>query len=101
MKPRRILPQEPNEGVSQLDVENIGRRPYIRRRADITITYDTPPEKVKRAVEILKEILSAPEPPEDHPNAAINQPGYPPAGVLQPSEFGLLEYVHFLLAPST
>ena len=68
----------PNEGVSQLDVENIGRRPYIRRRVDITITYDTPPDKVKRAVEILKELLSAPERPEHHPNEAINQPEHPP-----------------------
>ena len=38
-------------------IRNIGKRPYIRRVANITITYDTPPEKVDRAVEIIKELL--------------------------------------------
>jgi len=36
---------------------NIGKRPYIRRVADIGITYDTPPEKVERALQILRELL--------------------------------------------
>ena len=38
-------------------IQNIGKRPYIKRIADITITYDTPPEKVDRALGILKELL--------------------------------------------
>jgi MscS family membrane protein len=47
----------PNEQMASVDVENIGRRPYIRRRTDITITYDTPPEKVEKAVNIIETIL--------------------------------------------
>ena len=50
-------------------MENIARRPYIRRNANITITYDTPPEKVERAVAILKDILA------DHDGM---DPAYPP-----------------------
>jgi len=47
----------PNGMMAQLDVENIGRRPYIRRQIDITITYDTPPEKIEKAVKIIENIL--------------------------------------------
>jgi MscS family membrane protein len=80
----------PNDEAARVEVENIGRRPYIRRDLNVTITYDTPPEKIDRAVEILHEILAVPEPssqdtaaPADgvgnpHPNEAINQPGFPP-----------------------
>lgn len=80
----------PNDEAARLEVENIGRRPYIRRDLDITVTYDTPPQKITRAVEILKEILAVPEASSDgsakqtddakvpHPNEAINQPGFPP-----------------------
>jgi len=48
----------PNAEAANTIVQNIGRRPYIRRLSNITITYDTPPEKVKRALEIIKEILT-------------------------------------------
>jgi MscS family membrane protein len=47
----------PNSKLSNSAIENIGQRPFIRRYSDITITYDTPPEKIERAVEILKRIL--------------------------------------------
>ena len=47
----------PNSEMVNKTVQNIGRRPYIRRLANITITYDTPPEKVERALDIIKEIL--------------------------------------------
>ncbi len=49
----------PNSIVAGSPVENIGRRPSIRRVLDVTITYDTPPEKVLRAVEIIREMLDA------------------------------------------
>jgi len=49
----------PNSKVADLPVENIGRRPYIKRVLDVTVTYDTPPEKVRRGVEILREMLDA------------------------------------------
>ena len=73
----------PNEEAARMEVENIGRRPFIRRDLNVTITYDTPPEKITRAVEILRDILAVPEAPDDadgeqHPNEAINRPGYPP-----------------------
>ncbi|MBU1712418.1 MAG: mechanosensitive ion channel family protein [Proteobacteria bacterium] len=47
----------PNEKVAVGNVDNITSRPHIRRLIDITITYDTPPDKVERAVSIIKEIL--------------------------------------------
>jgi len=47
----------PNEKLAGSAVENIGRRPNIRRLTNITITYDTPPEKVERALEIIRNIL--------------------------------------------
>ena len=80
----------PNDEAARMEVENIGRRPNIRRDLNVTITYDTPPEKIARAVEILQEILAVPissadgaEPPgkdvgEPHPNEAINRPDFPP-----------------------
>jgi MscS family membrane protein len=40
-----------------MTIHNIGKRTFIRRVFDVTITYDTPPEKVDRAIELLKEIL--------------------------------------------
>lgn len=47
----------PNEEMARTDIENIERRPHIRRRTDITITYDTPLEKVDKAVQIIRDIL--------------------------------------------
>ncbi len=47
----------PNEKLATDSIENIGRRPSIRRLANITITYDTPLDKVQKAVEIIREIL--------------------------------------------
>ena len=47
----------PNDEIARTDVENIGRRPHIRRLINISITYDTPKEKVEKAVNIILEIL--------------------------------------------
>ncbi|MBN2302678.1 MAG: mechanosensitive ion channel family protein [Lentisphaerae bacterium] len=47
----------PNAEIVNKTVHNIGKRPYIRRVSNITITYETPPDKVERAVAILKELL--------------------------------------------
>lgn len=47
----------PNGSLANMTIHNIGKRPFIRRVFDVTITYDTPSEKVDRALEILKEIL--------------------------------------------
>jgi MscS family membrane protein len=47
----------PNEKLVNSSVENIGERPYIRWLTDIGITYDTPPDKVEKAVNMIREIL--------------------------------------------
>ncbi|SMC24431.1 MscS family membrane protein [Desulfacinum hydrothermale DSM 13146] len=47
----------PNEKVVNSPIENVGKRPHIRWLTNITLTYDTPPEKVERAVEIIRTIL--------------------------------------------
>ena len=59
----------PNEKMASVSIENVGMRPSIRRYTNITITYDTPVEKVERAVSIIKEIL------KDHEGM---HPDYPP-----------------------
>ncbi len=48
----------PNSVVANSMVENVGRRPFIRRTFDITITYDSGHTKARRAVEIIKEVLA-------------------------------------------
>jgi MscS family membrane protein len=47
----------PNEKMANLDIENIGRRSFIRRQTSITIAYATPPDKIEKAVSIIKDIL--------------------------------------------
>ncbi len=47
----------PNSEMVNRTVQNIGRRPYIRRVANITVTYSTSPEQVTRALEIVRDIL--------------------------------------------
>lgn len=59
----------PNEKMASVSLENIAQRPSIRRLTNITITYDTPPDKVDRAVSIIKDIL------KDHEGM---HPDYPP-----------------------
>ncbi|MHC4294069.1 MAG: mechanosensitive ion channel family protein [Planctomycetota bacterium] len=49
----------PNSVVANEPVENIGRRPYIKRVLDVTVTYDTPPNKIERGIEILREMFEA------------------------------------------
>jgi len=48
----------PNSVIANSMVENIGRRPFIRRTSNITITYDSGQRGAKRAVEIIKEVLA-------------------------------------------
>jgi MscS family membrane protein len=48
----------PNSVITNSIVENVGRRPFIRRTSNITITYDSGHTKAKRAVAIIKEILA-------------------------------------------
>jgi len=59
----------PNEEMAKVDIENIGRRPHIRRLTNIAITIDTPTEKVEKAVQIIRDILD---------NHEGMDPGFPP-----------------------
>jgi len=48
----------PNSVIANSIVENVGKRPFIRRTSNITITYGSGHTKAKRAVEIIKEVLA-------------------------------------------
>ncbi len=48
----------PNGELANKTIRNITRRPFIKRLTNLTIACDTPPEKVERAVVIIKEELS-------------------------------------------
>ena len=61
----------PNSAIVNTAVENIGRRPFIRRTSNLTITYGSGHEKAGRAVEVVKEVLA--EVPEVN-----TDPGRPP-----------------------
>jgi MscS family membrane protein len=47
----------PNGDLANKAITNVGKRPSIRRIMNLGVTYDTPPEKVEKAVEIVKEVL--------------------------------------------
>ena len=47
----------PNGELANMMIQNIAKRPFIKRVMNVTITYDTPPEKVQRATDIIKELL--------------------------------------------
>jgi MscS family membrane protein len=58
----------PNEKMAGMSIENVQLRPFIRRWMNVTITYDTPPDKVEKAVSIIKDILKdRPELDSEHP----------------------------------
>ena len=65
----------PNEEMAKIDIENIGQRPHIRRLTNIGITYDTPPEKIEKAVDIILKILDNHEgmDPEFPPRAYFSE----------------------------
>lgn len=67
----------PNSKVVNETVENVGARPYIRRLMNITITYDTPREKVEEAVQIVKDILEE-EGIREPIHGSIGSDQYPP-----------------------
>jgi len=49
----------PNKAMGNATITNITARPNIKSVMNIGITYDTPPEKVQRAVAILEEVYRA------------------------------------------
>jgi MscS family membrane protein len=47
----------PNGELANKAIQNIGRRPFVRRVMTVALPYDTPVAKVDRALEILRELL--------------------------------------------
>jgi MscS family membrane protein len=48
----------PNSEIANTQIENLGKRPFIRRISNITITYGSGHTKARLAIEIIKEILA-------------------------------------------
>ena len=59
----------PNGELMNKTITNVQKRPFIRRWTNIEVTYDTPPEKLDEAMEIIREVLSgfADHMPADRP----------------------------------
>jgi len=58
----------PNDELARSDIENISRRPYIRRSTNIKIPLDTPRTKLEKCVELIRTALIDHEGmPEDKP----------------------------------
>ena len=47
----------PNEKVAVDRVVNVSKRPFIRQIVDLSLTYDTPPAKMERAIQIVHEAI--------------------------------------------
>jgi MscS family membrane protein len=47
----------PNKTMGNATITNVTRRPTLRTLMDIGLTYDMPPAKVRRAVEVLNEVF--------------------------------------------
>lgn len=67
----------PNGELANKSIHNIARRPFIRRLFNITVTYDTPPEKMREAKAILEAILGETQPVQDSTGKVL-QPGTNP-----------------------
>lgn len=59
----------PNEEMAKTDIENVGRRPFIRRVTSIPLTINVDSAKAKKAVAIVQDIL------KDHEGF---NPAFPP-----------------------
>lgn len=59
----------PNEDMAKVDIENIGRRPHIRRHSNLAIPLDTPVDKIEKAISIVRDNL------KDH---ECMDPAFPP-----------------------
>jgi MscS family membrane protein len=51
----------PNMKFIDNNVENVNLRRSLRRMLDVTVTYDTPLEKIEQGIQIIKSILAEPE----------------------------------------
>ena len=55
----------PNDELARTDIENVGRRPHIRRTTTIEMPSDTPVAKVRRALQIVRAAVANHEGMED------------------------------------
>jgi MscS family membrane protein len=58
----------PNQTVMNASLENVSQRRFLKWSTNLTLTYDTPLEKIERAVQIMREIL------ENHEGMRADQP---------------------------
>jgi MscS family membrane protein len=47
----------PNEKMASAEIVNVSRRTCIRRETRLGLSYDTPPERIERAVAVVREVL--------------------------------------------
>jgi MscS family membrane protein len=76
----------PNGEMAYKTIHNIGKRPYIRRIMNIRVAYDTPPEKVRKALAILREVLANHEGMEENLPAARVSARFPGDGDQHPRD---------------
>jgi MscS family membrane protein len=62
----------PNSKFSDTPVENVSLEPSRKVVSNLGLTYDTPPEKMKRAMEILQEIIAQNDATEDKVLVSFN-----------------------------
>jgi MscS family membrane protein len=64
-----------NDQMEKAEIENVGRRPYIRSVTNIAIPYNTPLKKIEKALNIIKKILENHEgmDPERPPKVYFNE----------------------------
>ncbi|TWU14581.1 Low conductance mechanosensitive channel YnaI [Symmachiella macrocystis] len=74
----------PNEEMARSDIENIGRRPYIRRAATIEMPSFTPVAKINRALEIVRDAL------QDHEGMKEDFPPRVYLRDINPASIGIL-----------
>ena len=51
----------PNSTIVNNSVENLSRRPYLRRAFNLTLPNNTPPEKLLEAVTLIRAVLAEPD----------------------------------------
>lgn len=50
-----------NDEVCNSSIEKVAARPNIKGLINVTLTYDTPLDKIQRAIEIIRQLLSLEE----------------------------------------
>ncbi len=74
----------PNGELANRTVVNVSRRRWIRRMFTLSLPYETPPERIERAAEIVREILAGRDEldPERPPKVAVHELGTSSVNVL-------------------